>query len=1650
MAQNDAIVGQSADTSEAFCRVGHYILKETVGVGNFGKVKIADDERSRRRYACKILEKSLIREKSQTTQLQREINCMRRLYHPNTVSFHRVLTTSTKIYIFMEFVSGGELFDEIKRHDGLPEPYARFYFRQLIDGLQHCHKLGVYHRDLKPENLLVDGNGTLKITDFGLSFMKTQNTSTTVTGSTILRTQCGTLNYAAPEIILLGKSYTGYSGERVDVWSCGVILYIMVSGRLPFEDPNTGTLVKMVLRANPPFPATFSDTLKDLIRNLLRRDPSRRLTLEEIRRHPWFNEPVEDHMPGEPPRRIQTNSRHSSYAAHGKTSSRHNYDADYSDSSNFVESTPNSRYIPINEDKSSITQGGGESLKTNANSAGNDTQGSCDSLDQKIEAKYVGDEIECPSAPEDPLLAMSEYDHYDAGSETGTSVYACTESDMNGGAPDGQFAYDDGVLNRRAVNIDDSGPYDSLPGNAHSGPPRQVLDENANNTGTFSSGQSRQRSSLKEISGSELQPPANSVDVKSSDIRSTSGDPQKDTSPLTPRVRFADEYDPPTREHDERAFRGFKQNAHNTLSGTAFGSHSSNIANSAECEGKTNRSTSSTQGMSPATAHSDFSLYENPPTERTFSNASTGEFATSHPVTGNTDHLDENGLFSTDYESNPSTCNHTKSKFRDPSTAKLLSFRERCERLAELTDSLSPYDLRHSRSFPGIDARSESQHVSRETCRLIDNVGIGRPQKLQDIERFQHFEGVSEKADRNSLASIGKCQVWNREGGRWHSASQGFHLRAPPRDHVSNKELLEELAQEVDQHYDDTRSQENVSHCSTTMWDRSLSRKLPSGSISNLKDYKPLNRRLSGESDDGAVKVGSSVSKRDSHVRTLAKSEEALGSSNEHQYRDQTSQGTEVRPGERFSTPTTNSSSDWFSTERDRALWSVEMKDFDTIPDLEEFGEDSTTLSERWQRGLAQENLGPNRFSEYFCGNTFVPSRHSQYLSSRNGSEKSLATDSSVERTYRGILKGRRSRWGESTGRLRHQGDAHKREIPTSRGMPDSNLTLDHELEERAINDGGTVLSRNDPTNQKSAEPHARPFIDVHGEPNRFNGTGSVYQPFSLKPDVGEASSSSVSPELCAFGNNSSTINCNRKTTSGGGIRRCVTFASMASSDDAELLIPPEYTKLENPAVKIDGYTGNSIPCKTDYNHNLSNKSEPFEIDTDTRGRNAANLNVPDSEARYPYSDIQVAPMQAEQGDSKMHDSCANRSSCDIQCGEIEEHQDRTLPTSQSFPEWPSRVNEDGSQKPDPGNNTFQTLHSDQTLSSTDLNKIKQIHHEDKQLSSNALEERSRLLLTSLECDQEVVDTDARNLNGKSDEMPASGNEDGPCSTDDLQPIESGQTSIHDGGTNPYAWDIPAPKDIKLPAHHTIKPMSVLYSHTSLWKQSLAPVPSLPMIRPQRRFETLLNPHQSYEVMRRVLMKSNCKLSGTSTSADKCKIQCRWMTSGVAVLAGICMKRLEKELSVISIRRNGGQKFSNIGEFTTFCSLIHDKFYNKVNQLVGKGIDKVFDEDGILNRCGEAIFEDDEGDANGRRDHEINSSEMETRGERSRWHDSELSDNVNNREQSNHSNGSSSHTTWGRARLGAWLKPVDSWRRIGRSQSHPEGLTRRHALLPRR
>ncbi|KAG7543881.1 Protein kinase domain [Arabidopsis thaliana x Arabidopsis arenosa] len=259
----------------------NYKIGKTLGYGSFAKVKLALHVATGHKVAIKILNRAKIKNMGIEIKVQREIKILRLLMHPHIIRQYEVIETPDDIYVVMEYVKSGELFDYIIEKGRLQEDEARHLFQQIISGVEYCHRNMIVHRDLKPENMLLDSKCNIKIVDFGLSNV--------MHDGHFLKTSCGSPNYAAPEVIS-GKPY---SGPEVDIWSCGVILYALLCGTLPFDDENIPTLFDKIKKGMYTLPDHLSYVARDLIPRMLMVDPLMRISITEIRQHPWFN----NHLP---------------------------------------------------------------------------------------------------------------------------------------------------------------------------------------------------------------------------------------------------------------------------------------------------------------------------------------------------------------------------------------------------------------------------------------------------------------------------------------------------------------------------------------------------------------------------------------------------------------------------------------------------------------------------------------------------------------------------------------------------------------------------------------------------------------------------------------------------------------------------------------------------------------------------------------------------------------------------------------------------------------------------------------------------------------------------------------------------------------------------------------------------------------------------------------------------------------------------------------------------------------------------------------------------------------------------------------------------------------------------------------------------------
>ncbi|XP_045396708.1 serine/threonine-protein kinase SIK1 [Lemur catta] len=256
-------------------RVGFYDVERTLGKGNFAVVKLARHRVTKTQVAIKIIDKTRL-DSSNLEKIYREVQLMKLLNHPHIIKLYQVMETKDMLYIVTEFAKNGEMFDYLTSNGHLSENEARKKFWQILSAVEYCHSHHIVHRDLKTENLLLDGNMDIKLADFGFgNFYKPGEP---------LSTWCGSPPYAAPEVFE-GKEY---EGPQLDIWSLGVVLYVLVCGSLPFDGPNLPTLRQRVLEGRFRIPFFMSQDCETLIRRMLVVDPAKRITIAQIRQHRWM------------------------------------------------------------------------------------------------------------------------------------------------------------------------------------------------------------------------------------------------------------------------------------------------------------------------------------------------------------------------------------------------------------------------------------------------------------------------------------------------------------------------------------------------------------------------------------------------------------------------------------------------------------------------------------------------------------------------------------------------------------------------------------------------------------------------------------------------------------------------------------------------------------------------------------------------------------------------------------------------------------------------------------------------------------------------------------------------------------------------------------------------------------------------------------------------------------------------------------------------------------------------------------------------------------------------------------------------------------------------------------------------------------------
>ena len=256
-----------------------FVIKDKIGEGAFGSVRLGINKQTNEKVAIKILERSKLKKIEDLIRFEREIEILKKLKHPNIVQLYCVIETERQIYLIMEYLKGIELFQYIILKKRLSEEEACIYFQQIISGIEYLHKLKIAHRDIKPENMIVDQNSkNIKILDFGLSNIYGEKPNE------ILSTSCGSPCYAAPEMIS-GKMY---KGGGVDIWSVGVVLFSMICGFLPFHEDSNKKMYKKITEGKYTVPSFVSNLGRELIHKILNTNPKKRISIAQIKKDSWI------------------------------------------------------------------------------------------------------------------------------------------------------------------------------------------------------------------------------------------------------------------------------------------------------------------------------------------------------------------------------------------------------------------------------------------------------------------------------------------------------------------------------------------------------------------------------------------------------------------------------------------------------------------------------------------------------------------------------------------------------------------------------------------------------------------------------------------------------------------------------------------------------------------------------------------------------------------------------------------------------------------------------------------------------------------------------------------------------------------------------------------------------------------------------------------------------------------------------------------------------------------------------------------------------------------------------------------------------------------------------------------------------------------
>jgi len=271
---------KNKDKSQEKVTIEDFTLHKVVGTGNLGKVMLVSKKDTGEYYAMKILNKEHVVQQDETEHILTEKRVLTQgIKHPFLVGVHYCFQTNDKLYFVLDYINGGELFFHLQRESTFSEDRVRFYAAEIILALEFLHNIGVVYRDLKPENVLLDSDGHIAITDFGLAKDGIDDEAKT-------KTFCGTPEYLAPEVVL-GERY----GKEVDWWCLGTVVYEMLCGCVPFYNPDVQEMYKNILSANIKYPQTLSDQAVSFMMGLLKRNPEERLGsrgVEEIKSHAFF------------------------------------------------------------------------------------------------------------------------------------------------------------------------------------------------------------------------------------------------------------------------------------------------------------------------------------------------------------------------------------------------------------------------------------------------------------------------------------------------------------------------------------------------------------------------------------------------------------------------------------------------------------------------------------------------------------------------------------------------------------------------------------------------------------------------------------------------------------------------------------------------------------------------------------------------------------------------------------------------------------------------------------------------------------------------------------------------------------------------------------------------------------------------------------------------------------------------------------------------------------------------------------------------------------------------------------------------------------------------------------------------------------------